>query len=521
MKKSILKYLGVATTLGMLSACQSMSGVSEPLSASSSAYTRLPKGDPKQLVQDAKYDLLYHSFAYQTTAHVGAMAVSESQAVKTCEETHDATYATLVQRAEQAGLDVSADDYVLDRQALKETYIRCVAQRFSRLPDVDNPPLAYWTNEPNARKQKLINAYYLAPLRLGVAGSYKPLQSITALPNAHYQMGQLSLMVNQPIYFDLKAGDVYLWADNLAMVNAMWLDRRLGDGWRNKWLRVSMNDGSLPADFVRDFWRTLIEAERHVFDGLDSEVFESVDKAVFLGSLKQYGDTFVVDDNVKTIVRQQSLGQESQAVREYFYDKMTAKYPMLIRSEQTSTEQDKPTFDSQTLMQLLFEQLKPATKQANERLSDVERQVLNERHLPPIQHDHKTPNEPFVYYGLDRFGRLIWVYHQHEKYLPLTDTPVPFSVLTKIEYGKSYHFDRLPKAFAIPNRDDSVDLLVYGSDLLGNLKDDDGVFLRSLGYYVAMALGVEMPEQVFDDELYELDGEPSDDAGDDATSENY
>lgn len=368
--------LMMAMVSGTLVGCQTMSAQSntvKPLDAAAAApfgqsdevqASELLASQSKSALKSGVQALLRTSFSYRSQVFAAVPPSEHTEPTKSCEVVHDEGYVNLSKTAKEAGLDVSADDYIEDRKALKDAYLACQRDLLVQASKGEfTPP----TKEAPKKDHRLIDAYFVKPSSLGVVGNYQPLRGvISALPTFEYHFGQMDLMVNQPVHIDMRAGELYLWADNLALANATWLDKELGDGWQNKWLRLPMNDGSLPESFVKDFWRAYLQASAHSFEEMSDEHFFERTPAVMLEEL----DGVVLDDNaVRTIqgaeriVRQDSnkiTRQEAkQAKLLHFYEAMIAKYPLLTEKADVIDDDGKVmSLDSRAFMQVLFARIK-------------------------------------------------------------------------------------------------------------------------------------------------------------------
>ena len=186
------------------------------------------------------------------------------------------------------------------------------------------------------KKAKLLEAYLLKPMSISAQGIYKPLSGVmTTSPTFQYQSRNHISAINQPIYIDARNGDIYFWADNFALAISESLDDKLGTSWKNKWLKLSLNDGSLPAGFGRD----LIKSH-----------FSALDKSLDLAPLQEF--TFMSPKQLNSIMppfapkqlpimltakniasQQQSYASNEAASNQYLsslYDQIAQKYPDLV-----------------------------------------------------------------------------------------------------------------------------------------------------------------------------------------------
>lgn len=331
MKKTFL----VLMMAGLLVACQSM-----PTQTTVSTGSATTKEHLAQAIQAS----LKSSFGYSTHVklsnqhNLSTTNSSSAYAIYDCDGRHDEAYVALARRAVSEGFDITSDRYIDDRQALKEQFLACIKRRENPAADM----LATEVADTDNTKLALMDAYWLKPSQFGITGNYQPMQGvITALPSFDYQMGQVSLMANQPIYIDIRTGDIYLWADNFALANATWLDKSLGDKWHNKWLRLSLDDGSLPDGFHQAMIKAYLSAYRTGFDELEVGQFDEATA----DDVPQ--NELITQDHIAAasrIIRHHtdaSVQRNNQRrVLELFYQKMLMDYPMLDRANDRESGTD-------------------------------------------------------------------------------------------------------------------------------------------------------------------------------------
>lgn len=570
MKTFVLKVLPVAVMMGLVG-CQGIQpklSQSAPVSVLEAPQT-IDTANAKQTVQAGVKALLRTSFSYQTQAYIRPKPIAsslESLPNTACEEIHDNAYIALSKKAEEAGLDISADDYVQERTTLKQEFLACtkaraegsetltpedeLARLLAELSMLANQPATDFNDEQlNEKRQHLIHEYYLKVAKLGMIGDYRPLQGVVrALPSFEYRFGQAYVMVNQPMVFDFKSGDIYVWADNLALANATWLDKKLGNAWHNKWLRVPLNDGSLPDDFVKTLLTHYMTAQSEAFLALDEADFEQVGADELLatteGMLDDKARTHIL--TAKTIIRQHNDGDTqsttSRAVAKFLYDKMTTDYPVLLEKP-IALDNKKETLmlDSRALMQYVFAKLGQASHDGQSdddvvesdgdvvfveleggtlegaeaesaEVEDIEAESVAVESAEISDNDpsesetlvndilaisdlgENPKSEPVggqdIYYGFDARGKLLWIYRQQEQALPKSwlKDPVDLGLLTVLDGAVSRQmFERLPAMVAAPTPANSVNVLEYSNTLYNTLKKSDSIFLRSFFYYLTSA----------------------------------
>ncbi|MDO5650973.1 MAG: hypothetical protein Q4G13_02410 [Moraxella sp.] len=433
------KILAIALASCLLSACQSI-----PHTTAGNQSLA-----PKSHLGDVLRHQLRSNFSYESTLHISnqarlarlqspsddGLSATLDNAVLYCGALHDTAYKDLLIRADNAGLDISADYYLTDKATIRQDYEACLskqepahlmgvgrieqlqpaheffaaddvqahikalqansdnlldeAYRYyiqkgvnddGRTPTKDDYVLdGYEFNQKNPyiakdlHKAELLKAYLLDPVKASVVGSYRPVQGvITAVPTLRYDQKNLSMMVNQPVYLDIKAGVLYLWADNLAFAQSSLLDKELGTAWQNKWLALPMNDGSLPADFYQDFVQGFLTAQKTVFDDKQSDDFVYINADEFYQITKDVLPAGSIDMTTQIIKYEQNSTKAKSARHDMlslWYTAMTDKYPELLpnpppelfsraelsRAEKSDTPADiAERISSKVIMQRLF-----------------------------------------------------------------------------------------------------------------------------------------------------------------------
>ncbi|MDO4250284.1 MAG: hypothetical protein Q4C68_02110 [Moraxella sp.] len=476
------------------------------------------------------------AFSYHSQAYFGAQSPEKLAQSQTsvydyyhCDNEHDDAYVRLARQALAEGLDISSDTYVSQRQQLKDDYLSC-QQKFDSASDeasagaLEAQTASSDSGEEEASKQsstatdalqdksaqaplelieetrnpkpkdiakahkksQVIQAYWTDPTQIGVKGTYQPLkQVVTALPYATYQANNLLVSVNQPIYINLKERALYLWADNVALANALWLDKKLGTAWQNKWLKIPLNDGSLPEGFADDLWQTYLKARQHSF----AQSADNQYRYVKLNELTTNQNDTPISTLAQVpyiIEHQESLTQATQrrqAVYQQFYDEMVAKYPKLIKDGDESASKS-PSINSQMIMQTVFA-------------------LLNEK-IQAMEASTKEDKLVTTYYGLSDSG-LAWVYH--ERQTPLFDNNIVWQgVATTFDKKVSGSpFVRLPSAHQTPTAQNSIDVLAYSNTLMTQLKEGDDIFGKMIGRMLLGGLGALNNE--YDDYPYDYEQE--------------
>lgn len=374
----------------------------------------------------------------------------------------------------------------------------------------------------DVKKAKLLEAYLLKPLKLSAQGIYQPRAGVyTLLPTMTYQTRNHITAINQPIYIDAKEGAIYFWAANFAYPLSERLDDRLGNQWDNKWLKLSLNDGSLPEGFGRDLIKAHFAALDSAYDSTSSSDYRFID-SMALAQLTPAlpASQLSVMRHANTIVGyQQGLETHDKFTQHYadvLYQQLTEKYPELLKDDnkdsETGTEQDssdltdagadadmvpeeqaisdtdidenegEPWFTSKLMVVQLLKLLKELS--AGEEKADAadpidpltttaqENKVAD---IPYVKVQPKTAiNLPVVQelYGLNNRGQVLW-HHYHEQIAAKnsfefeTAEGVNVDILTEYQplSAASIAFPNLPQAAQRPTANNSIDIKQYIDDL--------------------------------------------------------
>ncbi len=571
-----IKPLMLATAAVMLSACAS---TGTQLSANQAdAQTALADAIKGQLKSSFSYETQIHVNNHLREEALAAASPSQLAAVddkmQLCEETHDAAYIAWLKQLKAEGVDIKAldtDKYADKLATFKDSYTACVNERSAQLtqaeasgdaaafenlsPEMQKlyaPPAAddaaqmdANTAEPlfadrsshnnadnanylpdydsdhtalDAKKSALLKAYLIQPASITISGRYQPLAGqFTALPALGYDAKNLQAHINQPIHLDLKAGVLYLWADNFAMVNSETLDKTLGDKWRNKWLAIPINDGSLPADFTERLIKSYIKAKQQSFLSLDKSGFSYVNADAVLG-LPHLTDN--LSDSAKqaitkspSIIRDSSSADAQAFARYVFadtlYDELAAAYPELlpepiigddkaiIEGESeihvVNLAKDKPSADSaptavqinsRFLVQLMMGMLSVIS-------ADYQSTIAMTASQPDLADQFATPASyaPISHYGISA-NHVSWI-HQRQyasSLLPFglgkssvrEAQPLLIDKFTMILPLSRDGFDRLPADARIPNTTNTINLPDYARDLVTRLQSGDDKYLQMM-----------------------------------------
>ncbi len=546
--------------------------------------------------QNAKADLQHalarqfrQSFSYQTQIFVEqtpdfnpkkSLNSADALGYSACDTEHDSAYVALAKQAKQAGLDISADNYIDQRAQLKSNYEACLKEveksygydydnsetdgtnnltdnqtdsqdvsadelspeekawqqaivlEEKRLTTLqDDKPISTTTTDAKEqaltqRQQALLKAYVIEPTKLSITGDYRPLAGVVSvLPSADYQFSNIKMMVNQPIYIDLKSEAVYIWADNLALANASFLDKKLGLSWYNKWLKLPLNDGSLPKEFVPELLKTSLAVKKQRFENLPKQAFSYVLANDLPHELIKTTQGVPATRIIRQEINKETLDKHSQESLQAFYERMTDKYPILKEPAKTKKVDDegneKFAINSLAVWQMVFAKINIALDNSSvlddkDKLADkvshdesLNNETSNDEMIGEtisnfvvdLHDDNNTATAPMpatqvIYYGLDNSG-LVWTYRQKDA-MKTADKPVQISSLTTLSPKTlATPFARLPKAHQLPNSANSVDVLAYSNELLTRLmqKQEGDLFL----WLMLSSLGVQLSDSQMDD----------------------
>lgn len=548
-KKQAAQAAFILAAAGVLTACASTS----PNLASPQ-----PSIDAQAALGQAVKSQMYSSFSYQTdfyvsnqlqvkhleTASPEQLAAADNPNDR-CEHEHDQAYVALLNR-----IDVQEADFL----AVKKTYQDCVSQnnqaaeldleaflqetegldedaRMALLLEAYQDPAQTQDGDVDydsdhtaldLKKSQLIDAYLIQPSKFSIQGSYQPLAGkITSLPTWDYQAKNLTAHINQPFYFDLKKGVIYIWADHLAVMNGMALDKQLGNNWQNKWLALPLNDGSLPASFAKDFMGFIIQAQKDSFYSLDKLDFQWVEPKTVLQlphlmeNLPQEAQDviqkttniikknpshasrtyarYVFADSLKNAI----IGAYPEFSPEVYYDERqivegeSVIHVFNATDNPINNNHNQSGLNSRLLLQLLVNYLDTLTDSYQESLLQ-----------PPLE----TPYEPLSHYGI-KGGQINWVHHRY--YLnenSLTDRttgqtyPILVDSLTTISPSVNSRLQHLPKDAQTPTATNSVNLFDYAEQLSERIALGQDSYLA--GLFGLIFGGEEMP---LDEPLDDLD----------------
>lgn len=331
------------------------------------------------------------------------------------------------------------------------------------------------------KKAQLLDAYLLKPLSINAQGVYQPLAGrFTMLGSVQYQGRNNQTSMNQPVYIDFKGGNIYLWADNFALFNSELLDNKLGTKWQNKWLKLALDDGSLPKGFGSAVIKAHLKALDNNYANADASQFDFIapNSLTALSPKLSTQQLIPMLQSAQIIRRTRSLDSYKQSYSDYaesFYHDITQQYPQLITPSQddelSNASAEDQTFTSKVLVEQLLALMKKASNEP-EQQQPVESETLVSL---PIQD----------LYGLDNRGQLQW--HHNRSYAPVdSQAKLGSQISTDIlqRYlplrGQEPMFPNLPADAQLPNASNSVDIRQYSTELADYYRNGGGTTIGKM-----------------------------------------
>ena len=492
-KNNLLITSAFLTGALLLTGCQSTS-----LSQSSTAAVKQTPSVAKNTLETALQKQRRQSFSYHSNLEIdnnqqfidadtntGTEKMAASDYVdEHCEEAHDQAYAALILQAEQQNKDVLAVDYDTKRDSIRQSYFECVDayhawddhQYDSDVKVVPDYQALFDNYEDKQRpldrkKAQLLDEYLLKPLSIDSQGIYQPMAGkATMLASAQYQARNHHSSINQPIYMDFKNGDIYLWADNFAILNSELLDDKLGTKWQNKWLKIAIDDGTLPKGFGGEVIKSHFAALDATYDAAPVSQFNYV-APNSLASISpklpahQLSAMLPSDQIIRRVQSFEDYQASQQKYMQIFYDRISEKYPELVQEPEPMTAfesiQNPKAFTSKSIVQKILAMIED---QMNEEATTGEA-VAN--------------TEVQELYGFDKSGQLKWEHLRRQ----LDNTSeansnkgMRIDVLQQYSAisTKDLAFPNLPSNVQMPNASNSIDLRKYAPELLQYYQDGNG-----------------------------------------------
>ena len=424
-----------------------------------------------------------------------------------CEDTHDQAYAALITQAEAQNKDILVADYDAQRTVLKDTYLECTDAYEAWVEskyDSEITVQAFYqqlfdnyddrSTAQDIKKAKLLDAYVLKPLSINAQGIYQPMAGkATMLASMQYQARNHQSSINQPIYLDLKNGNIYLWADNFAMFNSELLDDKLGTKWRNKWLKLAIDDGSLPKGFGSELIKSHFAALDATFDAAPISQFDYVAPNT-LASLSpklpahQLPAMLASNQVIRRVQSAESYEQFYQDYMRIVYERMSQRYPELVKEsaadEVGNTDADK--FTSKALVQQMLAMIKSDMDSDVDSGSETIEETMAEAKEKTAESAMLSNSETQELYGFDKRGQLKWQHMRSELPSETTSNNMVIDVLQQYSAvsAKNMAFPNLPSDVQVPNASNSIDVREYGSELMQYYRDGNGTAMGKMMFSV-------------------------------------
>ncbi|WP_201632239.1 hypothetical protein [Psychrobacter immobilis] len=463
-----------------------------------------------------------------------------------CDDSHDQAYGALLTKAQAQHKDIAATDYDDQREALKQSYLACsaayeawrdahydsesyaidaaaedvvdsVAEMETTASDMDSAREASATtvspyvspyyeklfneyenkqSKQDIKKSQLLDAYVLKPLSINAQGIYQPMAGkATMLVSAQYQARNHQSSINQPVYIDFKNGDIYLWADNFAMLNSELLDDKLGIKWRNKWLKLAIDDGTLPKGFGSELIKSHFAALDATFDAAPVSQFDYVAPntlASLSPKLPAHQLPAMLTSN-QVIRRVQSAESYEQFYQDYMrivYERISQRYPELVKEsaayEIGTADADK--FTSKALVQQMLAMIKSGMNGDSGTAEETTaEETTAEAKEKTAESAMLVKAETQQLYGFDKRGQLKWQHLRSE--LPsetasnknmVIDVLQQYSAISATDMA----FPNLPSNVQVPNASNSIDVREYGSELMQYYRDGNGTAIGKMMFSV-------------------------------------
>lgn len=504
-KRNALFASAFLTGAILLTGCQSTSSSSN-LSANALIAKQTPAA-AKTALASALQKQRRQSFGYHSNLEINndlQSAQSETNALVVsdhidtyCEDTHDQAYASLIAQVEAQNKDILGTDYDAKRTMLKDNYVKCnnayeawvdqsydssitVPPSYQQLFDnYDNTP-----KQLDSKKAKLLDEYLLKPLSMDAQGIYQPMAGrATMLLSAQYHARNHQSSINQPIYIDFKNGDIYLWADNIAMFSSEILDDKLGTKWQNKWLKIAIDDGTLPKGFGREVIKSHFAALDQTFEAAPISQFDYVaPNALAALSPKlpkhQLPSMLASDQVIRRVQSAESYEQFYQDYMRLFYDRISKQYPELVKDSESDKTEVTPAakFTSKALVQKMLTMIKKEMNDESEGKDEI------------AEVKAQANTEVQELYGFDKRGQLKW---QHvRKELPskatangnMSGNGMVVDVLRQYSAinNTAATFPNLPNTVQVPNASNSIDARQYGNELMQYYQEGNGTFMGKM-----------------------------------------
>lgn len=526
----------------LLTGCQSTSlNQSNAMTAKqtpAAAKTALATALQKQRRQSFSYHSNLEISNEQQFSDIDSTQLVASEYVDSyCDDSHDQAYGALLTKAQAQHKDIAATDYDDQREALKQSYLACsaayeawrdahydsesyaindaaedvvdsVAEMETTASDMDSAREASATtvspyvspyyeklfneyenkqSKQDIKKSQLLDAYVLKPLSIDVQGLYQPMAGkATMLASMQYQARNHQSSINQPIYIDFKNGDIYLWADNFAMLNSELLDDKLGIKWRNKWLKLAIDDGTLPKGFGSELIKSHFAALDATFDAAPVSQFDYVAPNT-LASLSpklpahQLPAMLASNQVIRRVQSAESYEQFYQDYMRIIYERLSQRYPELVKESAAyeAGDTNAKKFTSKALVQQMLVMIKNDIDSGSETIKETTAEETESSTLA------NTDTQEL--YGFDKRGQLKWQHLRSE--LPSETASNKNMVIDVLQHysaisTKDMAFPNLPNDVQVPNAGNSIDVREYGNELMQYYRDGNGTAIGKMMFSV-------------------------------------
>ncbi|GAF62733.1 hypothetical protein JCM18903_2832 [Psychrobacter sp. JCM 18903] len=492
----------------MLTGCQStsldqsnaMTAKQTPVAAKTALATALQKQRRQSFSYHSNLEISNEQQFSDTNIEIDAKApVASGYIDEYCEDTHDQAYAALITQEEAQNKDILAADYDAQRTVLKDRYLECTdayeAWVESKYDSEITVPALYQqlfdnyddrATAQDIKKAKLLDAYVLKPLSINAQGVYQPMAGkATMLASVQYQTRNHQSSMNQPIYLDLKNGNIYLWADNFAMFNSELLDDKLGTKWRNKWLKLAIDDGSLPKGFGSELIKSHFAALDATFDAAPISQFDYVAPNT-LASLSpklpahQLPAMLASNQVIRRVQSAESYEQFYQDYMRIIYERLSQRYPELVKESEPyeASDTNAKKFTSKALAQQMLAMIKNDIDSGSETIAETTAEKTQSAMLANA--------ETQELYGFDKGGQLKWQHLRSELPSETTSNNMVIDVLQQYSAvsAKNMAFPNLPSDVQVPNASNSIDVREYGSELMQYYRDGNGTAMGKMMFSV-------------------------------------
>lgn len=530
----------------LLTGCQSTS-----LEQSNAITAKQTPAAAKTALATALQKQRHQSFSYHSNLEISneqqfsdvdsTQLVASEYVDSYCDDSHDQAYGALLTKAQAQHKDIAATDYDDQREALKQSYLACsaayeawrdahydsesyaidaaaedvvdsVAEMETTASDMDSAREASATtvspyvspyyeklfneyenkqSKQDIKKSQLLDAYVLKPLSINAQGIYQPMAGkATMLVSAQYQARNHQSSINQPVYIDFKNGDIYLWADNFAMLNSELLDDKLGIKWRNKWLKLAIDDGTLPKGFGSELIKSHFAALDATFDAAPVSQFDYVAPNT-LASLSpklpahQLPAMLASNQVIRRVQSAESYEQFYQDYMRIIYERLSQRYPELVKESAAyeASDTNAKKFTSKALVQQMLAMIKNDIDSGSETVDETMAEAKEETKEGTILAKAETQQ----LYGFDKRGQLKWQHLRSE--LPsetasnknmVIDVLQQYSAISATDMA----FPNLPSNVQVPNASNSIDVREYGSELMQYYRDGNGTAIGKMMFSV-------------------------------------